>query len=113
METTEHLGSQYSDDSFARKLRRSARAVGGRIVESALILYYAAQSPDTPQWARAVIYGALGYFILPTDAIPDLVPGVGYTDDLGVIAMALATIASRITPQMRAQAAKKRQDWFE
>ncbi|WP_211605080.1 YkvA family protein [Vreelandella arcis] len=47
-------------------------------------------------WAKTTIYGALGYFISPVDAIPDLAPIVGYADDIGVLAGALAMVAAHI-----------------
>ena len=81
-------------------------------MEHALQLFYAARHPDTPAWARAVVYGALGYFILPTDAVPDLIPAVGFSDDFGVLVMALTTIATRITPEIREQARRRIQQWF-
>ena len=67
---------------------------------------YAFMSPDTPVWARAVIIGAIGYFISPADAVPDLVPGVGYVDDAGVIASALAAVGSNITNEVEEKADK-------
>src|SRR3546814_18019276 len=78
----------YSDQRFWRKATRHASAVGRQALEKALWLYYAVQNPGTPKWARRVIYGALGYFVLPLDAIPDLAPLVGYTDALGEIGRA-------------------------
>ncbi|HCL3894797.1 TPA: DUF1232 domain-containing protein, partial [Pseudomonas aeruginosa] len=75
-------------------------------------LYYAAQTPQTPAWAKATIYGALGYFILPVDAIPDVLPGVGYTDDLGIIAAAITAVSMYITEDVKRQASQKLQDWF-
>ncbi len=70
------------------------------------------QNPATPKWARRVIYGALGYFVLPLDAIPDLAPLVGYTDDLGVMTAALATVAFAITDDVKAQARGKLDQWL-
>jgi uncharacterized membrane protein YkvA (DUF1232 family) len=62
---------------------RQVRQDGGReVIEKALWLYYAAQQPNTPLWAKTAIYGALGYFISPIDAIPDITPVIGYADDL-------------------------------
>ena len=49
---------------------------GKEVIEKALILYYCLQDDDTPAWAKTTIIGALGYFISPIDAIPDLVPVV-------------------------------------
>lgn len=102
----------YSDQRFWRKATRHASAAGRQAVEKALWLYYAVKSPDTPKWARRVIYGALGYFVLPLDAIPDLAPLVGYTDDLSVMTAALATVAFYINDDVKQQASAKLQDWF-
>ena len=55
------------------------------MIEKALWLYYAAQQPNTPVWAKTLIYGALAYFVLPFDAIPDVLLGLGFTDDMAVL----------------------------
>jgi uncharacterized membrane protein YkvA (DUF1232 family) len=102
----------YSDDGFWRKVRKYARIAGRGVIERALRLYYAAESPDTPAWARTVIFSALGYFILPADLIPDLVPAAGYTDDLGVLAGAIVTVAAHITPRIRHHARQTCDAWF-
>jgi len=95
-----------------RKLQRNARRAGHPLVEKALQLYYALQSPATPSWARSTIVGALAYFILPTDAVPDILPGIGYTDDLAMIAAALATVQMYITDDIRTAARKQARRWF-
>ena len=102
----------YSDQRFWRKATRHASAAGRQAVEKALWLYYAVKNPATPKWARRVIYGALGYFVLPLDAVPDLAPIVGYTDDLSIMTAALATVAFYITDDVKQQASTKLQDWF-
>jgi uncharacterized membrane protein YkvA (DUF1232 family) len=103
---------EYSDQGFWDKVITHAKAVGKEVIEKALWLYYAAQAPQTPAWAKSVNYGALGYFIFPIDAIPDLTPMVGYADDLGVLAAAVATVALYITGDVKALAARKMTDWF-
>ena len=103
----------YSKDGFWNKLLGYAHAAGHEVVERALTLYYAAQAPETPAWAKTVIYGALGYFISVVDAIPDLTPAVGYSDDLGVLVAALATVAAHITPAIKQRAADKVAEWFD
>ena len=103
---------EYSSEKFWDKTKRFAKAAGSEVVERALQLYYSSQSPDTPGWAKTTAYGALGYFIVPLDAIADVVPVVGYSDDLGVLAMALATIALHVTPAVKQQAKDKLRDWF-
>ncbi len=58
------------------------------------------------------IAAALGYFILPADAIFDLAPLIGYSDDLGVLLFALSQVSSNITPEIRQKARRKLGDWF-
>lgn len=108
----EGFENEYAESHFWEKLGGYARTAGREVVERALQLYYAAQSPETPLWAKSTIYGALGYFISVVDAIPDVTPIVGYTDDLGVLVAAVAAVASSITPEMRERAARKAREWF-
>jgi len=107
------FGIEYSDKSFWDKLKAYALIAGREVVEKALILYYTARAPATPAWAKATIIGALGYFISLIDAIPDLTPIIGYTDDLGVMVAALAVVAASVTPEIRAQAKQKLSEWFK
>lgn len=102
----------YSEEGFWKKLRRYALAAGREVVEKALLLYYAAQQEKAPAWAKATIAGALGYFIVPLDAVADLTPAVGYADDLGVLVLALAAVATYINDEVRQQTADKMRDWF-
>ena len=62
------------------------------------ILYYALKDDNgnVPLWAKAVIVGALGYFISPIDALPDFLPG-GYADDLAVLGVTMATVATYVS----------------
>ncbi|WP_306589790.1 YkvA family protein [Geothrix sp. 21YS21S-4] len=83
-EQNQGFSNEYSDERFWEKLKRYAKTAGKEVIEKALWLYYAAQEKETPLWAKAVCYGALGYFISPIDAIPDVTPVVGYADDLSV-----------------------------
>ena len=104
--------AEYTDNSFWDKLKNYALAAGRDVVEKALTLYYCHQDRDTPAWARKVIVGALAYFILPTDAIPDLIPGAGYTDDLGALALAVALLAANIKDEHVRLARQKLAQWF-
>ena len=106
------FSEHYDEASFFDKAMNFAKMAGSEVVMAALKLYYASQSPSTPAWAKAICFSALGYFILPLDAIPDLVPGVGYTDDLGVLAAAVTACAMSMNDEVRCQADKKFHDWF-
>lgn len=90
------FSSAYSDESFWDKVKAYAKSAGEEVLTPALKMYYAAHDAETPAWAKATIYGALGYFISPVDAIPDPTPIIGYADDLGVLAAALAATAANI-----------------
>lgn len=102
----------YSEDDFWLKLKQFASKAGREVIDNALCLYYAAQRPDTPKWAKTVIFGALAYFIAPLDAIADLTPMVGFTDDLGVLAAALAMVSMYVDDDVEQQAAEKSAAWF-
>lgn len=102
----------YSENRFWDKLKKYATLAGREVVEKALLLYYAMQEEKAPAWAKATIAGALGYFIVPLDAIADLTPAVGYADDLGVLALAVAAVAAYINDDVRRKAAEKIQRWF-
>jgi uncharacterized membrane protein YkvA (DUF1232 family) len=102
----------FSEDSFWDKLSRFARAAGKEVVEKALLLYYAGQEEGAPAWAKATIVASLGYFIVPLDAIADFTPAVGYADDLGVLALALASVAAFINDNVREKTARKMRTWF-
>lgn len=100
------------DSTLWETLKRIAIAAGRDVIEKALTLYFAAQRPETPLWAKTVIYSTLAYVILPMDAIPDMTPLAGFTDDLGTLAAALGAVAMSITPEVKEAARQKVRDWF-
>jgi uncharacterized membrane protein YkvA (DUF1232 family) len=104
--------NQFTDDSFWNKLRGFAKQAGREVVEKSLTLYYVGTDPSVPSWAKGIVAAALGYFIVPVDAIPDLAPFVGYADDLGAISMALAAIASSVSQEHVQKAKAKSDEWF-
>lgn len=102
---------EYNENAFWEKVKTYAVDAGREVIEAALKLYYSLQDPDTPAWAKTIIVGALIYFITPTDAVPDLVPG-GYVDDLGALVGALWTIAEHVKDEHVAKAKRKLVEWF-
>lgn len=103
---------EFTDDSFRDKVKGFAKIAGEGVLEPALKMYYAASDPDTPAWAKAAIYAALGYFISPVDAIPDPVPIIGFSDDLGVLCAALATTAVHVKEEHVLKAKQTLRQWF-
>jgi len=79
-------------------------------VEDLLAAYYCAFDKETPRHVQAALLGAIAYFILPFDFIPDMLPVLGYTDDAAVLATAIRLVAAHITEDHReaARAALKR-----
>jgi uncharacterized membrane protein YkvA (DUF1232 family) len=101
----------FSETAFREKLVKYARTAGLQVCESALKLYYALLDSDTPAWARAVISGALVYFVVPVDLIPDFIPG-GYADDLGALMAAMTAVLKNIKPEHTEKARLKAGEWF-
>ena len=106
------LHTSFSDRQFWNKLNGYARKAGREAVDRALRLYYAALRPETPTWAKTSIFGALAYFISPIDAIPDLLPFIGFSDDLTVMAAALAMVSMYIDDEGKRKARETTERWF-
>lgn len=87
---------------FWSKLRRHGRRVP--FLKDALAAYYCARDPATPLQVKAVLMGALAYFVVPTDLMPDFVALLGFTDDASVLYAAIRSIAPHIDARHRAQA---------
>ena len=106
------FGTFFSENKFWTKVKSYSRQAGLTTVYSAMLLFYAFKKPETPLWARNIILGTLGYFIAPIDAIPDLTPILGYTDDVGILGFGLVTIACYVDDQVKINARKKLRQWF-
>ena len=102
----------YSETGFWNKLRKAAVKAGSKVVYCALLLYYILQSPSVSARDKALIVGALGYFILPVDLVPDLLPLVGYTDDLAALTGSIMAVKANLTPEIKALAQEKLNGWF-
>lgn len=94
-------------EKFWPKIKSVAASIP--FAEDAAAAYYCAFDRKTPFAARATLWGALAYFILPFDVIPDYLPLIGFTDDAAVLAAAIRMIASHMQPEHR-EAAKRALD---
>lgn len=104
--------NQYSEKSLWEKIKKFSKVAGIKVVYAVLLLYFVMESNDVGIKTKLAIAAALGYFILPTDAIFDLTPLIGYSDDLGVLLFALSQISSSITVDIKEKARQKLHDWF-
>jgi uncharacterized membrane protein YkvA (DUF1232 family) len=102
----------YSESSFWDKIKSVAVKAGYELINKALQLYYAMQSPSMPAKDKAIVIAVLGYFILPVDVVPDFIPALGFADDLAALAWALKTISSNITPEVKEKAQQRCDNLF-
>ena len=87
---------------FWPKMRRTASRIP--FAANALSVWFAARDPETPTAAKGIMLGALAYFVLPIDAIPDIFAGIGFTDDAAVIGALIATLGANIKRRHKDQA---------
>ena len=85
--------------NFWRKLRQLVSQVP--FAEDLLAAHYCAFDRETPGHVKAALIGALAYFVLPMDAVPDVLPVIGFGDDAAVLAAAIKLVTSHITPDHR------------
>lgn len=109
----EKYAPHYEENKLLTKLKRVFRRVGEKTAHSVLVLYYLLQSPSVSKNDKVKICGALGYFILPFDLMPDFIPMLGFTDDISALAWAIHSIWKNVTPEMEEQARQKLQLWIE
>jgi len=103
----------FSTTQFAETARNQARVAAGfwpkikavaahiPFAEDALAAYYCAFDRQTPFHVRAALLGALAYFVMPFDVVPDYLPLLGFTDDAAVLATALKLVTSHLTDDHR------------
>ena len=102
----------FNDPDLWNKIKKVAKKAGIKVVYSALVLYYVTRDEHVPTSEKLKIYGALGYFILPIDLIPDAIAVLGFTDDLAALAWAIYSVSKYITPDIERQAEEKLREWF-
>ena len=99
-------------ESLRRRFWIKLKKVVGKLpfAEDLLAAYYCAFDRETPRHVQAALLGAIAYFILPFDFIPDMLPVLGFTDDAAVLATAIRLVSAHILPEHReaARAALKR-----
>jgi uncharacterized membrane protein YkvA (DUF1232 family) len=109
-ESTAEYSASLNDIDIVRERERvrrgfwsKAKRVAAKIpfAEDLLTAYYCAFDRDTPREVQAALIGALAYFLLPFDIIPDIIPVFGYTDDAAVLATAIRLVAKHIRPEHR------------
>ncbi len=113
----EVLGPESGDDpkrsdnvrkKFWATFRKAARYIP--FSDDLVAAYFCALDPNTPHRVRAVLLGALAYFVLPFDVVPDFLVGIGFSDDVTVLVAAIALVRSHITAAHREAARRALND---
>jgi len=91
------------EQTLKRRFWRKLRVLAARLpfAEDLIAAHYCAFDHQTPVHVKAALIGAIAYFVLPADVIPDVLPIVGYTDDAAMLAAAIRLVAQHITPDHR------------
>jgi uncharacterized membrane protein YkvA (DUF1232 family) len=89
-----------------RDMWRTLRKVGRRLpfAQDVLAAFYCATDPATDRRVKLILVGAIAYFVMPFDVIPDVLPIIGFSDDAALLAAAIASVAGAIRPEHRDRA---------
>lgn len=101
----------YNPNALFEKIKKVARKAGVKIVYVVLLLYYSTLDKELPMKDRLMVLAALGYFILPVDFIPDVLPG-GFADDMAALVYVLRQVWTNLTPETKQKARKRLTEWF-
>lgn len=102
----------YSEDKLFNKIIKFAKSAGIKLIYIVLLLFYTLQKSTTPKFAKSIIIGGLGYFILPLDALSDFIPLIGFTDDLTALVSVLIAVALYVDEEVKSKAKQKLMVWF-
>ncbi len=102
----------FSESGFWDKVTGVLKKAGAEVIYKALQLYYATRNPNCPAAIKGTIYAALGYFILPIDLLPDVIPIVGFSDDLLALGAAIGMAHMYIDDDVVRQSRDKMADLF-
>jgi uncharacterized membrane protein YkvA (DUF1232 family) len=108
----EKYKGKFSELKLWTLLKNAAKRLGTKAVYSALLMFYAYKRKDTPAWAKRIVIGTLGYLLAPIDAIPDLSPFIGFTDDIGILSVGVVAIAGFINDEVKEKARIQLEKWM-
>ncbi|AGU98042.1 MULTISPECIES: YkvA family protein [Vibrio] len=95
------------EKTFWRKMKNSIKKAGEEIAVMGIKSWLAMADSNTSVRHKAILGGALAYFVLPTDMVPDVLAGVGFTDDMAALTLAANSVGNAITDEHEAQAREK------
>lgn len=103
MGVSSNSGTVAQEEGVREKFWRTARKAAAQVpfMDEVVAGYYCAMDKETPLRAKGILLAALAYFVLPADTIPDVLIGIGFTDDVAVLTAALAAVRAHIKPAHR------------
>lgn len=110
---TEKYVKAFKESKFLNALLKKAMKAGEKLVYLVLVLFYMYMDEETPSKAKIAIAGALGYFLVPFDLIPDFIPVVGYADDFSVVIAAFGYVTVCLKTDHKELALERMEKWFE
>ena len=105
--------NDFSDGKFWSKMKEVAKKIGLKATSYALILYYVLQKKEVPLADKMLITGCLGYFILPLDLVPDIIPAMGYSDDVVGMLFAIKRCMNYVDDEIKENVSDKLVSWFK
>lgn len=102
----------FSEVNLIEKIKQFGKKAGIKVIYLVLLLFYTLQKSTTPKFAKSLIVGGLGYFILPADFLPDLIPGIGFTDDLTALISVVVAVALFIDEGVKTKTKERLHVWF-
>ena len=105
--------NDFSDGKFWSKMKEVAKKIGLKATSYALILYYVLQKKEVPLADKMLITGCLGYFILPLDLVPDLIPAMGYSDDVVGMLFAIKRCMNYVYDEIKENVSNRLVSWFD
>ena len=100
------------EEGLKRRFWHKLKRVAGKVpfAEDLVAAFFCATDPSTPSRVKLILFGAIAYFVFPTDAITDLLPLFGFADDAAVLAAAITQVAGSITEEHKERARKALRD---
>lgn len=111
LENIEKYRNYYNDSDFKIVLKSIGKRIGSHLVFYALIIYTLLRDEAVPAKVRIVLIGVLGYLILPSDLIADVLPIVGFSDDIAFLTYVVKMAEKYITPEVKQKARERMIDW--
>lgn len=115
MKFLENIGKYikyYNEHDLNKKVLNFGKIIGTKVVNWVLILTILISDKNIPLRARLMFIASLGYLILPADLITDLLPVIGFTDDIAFLSYVISSATDYITPDVKEKANNKMRAWL-